>query len=1095
MEMYHEGIMKNGLNYRRLVELSPASIGVHREGKWIYINPAGVQFFGASRAEDILGKSIFNFIHPDDHDTIKKRIHKQSEKHPLSPMIEEKLLKLDGTVFNAEVAGMHIMYEGRPAAMILALDITDRKLVEKQTALQIRKMTALRQSLESLNRADSTDDVYRFAVRGAMKVLDCKRASILTFGPDGKVHFDAWHHLSESYRKAVDGHCPWQQHEINAEPICMPDIKKADLPEALRAVILNEGIHAAAFFPLVACDHLLGKYMTYFDGPHEFSEEEINFGKILAVDLVTALNRIDNIEKLHLSKQRLRKMIEVNPVPTIITRLSNGQLKYANHPALDMMGVSLKKAIGKRTPDYFVHSQERNLLMKELTATGNIQSREILLKKTDGEPFWALASLSLLTLDNEPSVMATIYDITERKQNELNLRIKQDQLQALLKASTKINSMLDNTSIGKVLVEAATRLVQARSGAFGMKENGCMVFREYFCGGQWHAIDYTFESGNGVPGHVMQTGKPYLSNDAQHDKHVIPEIRQALGFHQLVSVPITSSSGEVLGCFEIHDTLDEKLFDDGDIELLEGLAASAAIALENARLFSEREQTEKTITKLSQAVTHSGASIMLTDKDGIIEYVNPSFEKMTGYKAEDVIGHTPGILKSGKQNAAFYEDMWHTITHGNVWHSKVIDKKKGGEIFPAMLTIAPITNENGEITHLVGSHADISELENMEQQFHQAQKMEALGTLVGGIAHDFNNMLAGMTGNLYLAKQKLRNHPEAIRNLDNIEKLSRRAADMIQQLLAFARKGMVNMKETPLVPFVKETIKFLRASVPESIHLHQYICSDALTVRADATQIHQVLMNLVNNACDATQGVDEPRIFIRLKAFETDEAFMKGHAYFKPGRYAYLSVQDNGCGIPGTQIKTVFEPFFTTKAVGKGTGLGLSMVFGAIKTHHGFIDVESIEGEGTTFHIYIPLLSREEDGAAPADSAQKTAAGGHGELILLADDEDQVRETTASVLETLGYRVLQARDGLEALELFKAHRHGIALALLDVVMPHCNGPKLARSLRQINPDIKIIFATGYDKNLQADIVHETALSKPFHIEDLSQLIREQLDTN
>jgi len=251
---------------------------------------------------------------------------------------------------------------------------------------------------------------------------------------------------------------------------------------------------------------------------------------------------------------------------------------------------------------------------------------------------------------------------------------------------------------------------------------------------------------------------------------------------------------------------------------------------------------------------------------------------------------------------------------------------------------------------------DMEKIRTDQEKNIEARKMEALGTLVGGIAHDFNNMLAGMTGNLYLAKQKLRNNPEAVRNLDNIEKLSRRAADMIQQLLAFARKGMVNMKETPLAPFVKETIKFLRASVPENIHLHQYICNDALPVRADATQIHQVLMNLVNNACDATEGVDEPRIFIRLQAFETDDAFMKRHACFKPGRYAYLSVRDNGCGIPEARIKTVFEPFFTTKAVGKGTGLGLSMVFGAIKTHHGFVDVESIEGEGSTFHIYIPLL-------------------------------------------------------------------------------------------------------------------------------------------
>jgi len=279
--------------------------------------------------------------------------------------------------------------------------------------------------------------------------------------------------------------------------------------------------------------------------------------------------------------------------------------------------------------------------------------------------------------------------------------------------------------------------------------------------------------------------------------------------------------------------------------------------------------------------------------------------------------------------------------------------------------------------------------------------------------------------------------------------------------------------------------------VPESIHLHQYICGDALPVRADATQIHQVLMNLINNACDAIDNVDAPLITIRLAAFHTDDAFIKTHAYFKVGNYAHLSVQDNGCGIPEEQITNVFEPFFTTKAVGKGTGLGLSMVFGAIKTHHGFVDVESIEGEGSTFHIYIPLA--DEKVATSAQPREKVTAEGHGELILLADDEDQVRETTASVLETLGYRVLQARDGLEALELFNAHRHDIALALLDVVMPHCGGPKLAMNIRRINPDMKIIFATGYDKNSQADIAHETALSKPFHIEDLSQLIRKQLD--
>jgi len=506
---------------------------------------------------------------------------------------------------------------------------------------------------------------------------------------------------------------------------------------------------------------------------------------------------------------------------------------------------------------------------------------------------------------------------------------------------------------------------------------------------------------------------------------------------------------------------------------------------------TERKQAEEMVKKLSRAMEQAGESIVITDREGVIEHVNPAFTKFTGYSAEEAIGQTPRILKSGNQNASFYDTMWETITCGKVWHGKVIDRRKDGSFYPAMLTISPIFDASGDLTHFVGSQSDLTELESLAQQFHQAQKMEEIGTLVGGIAHDFNNMLAGITGNLYLAKQDAKQLPDVVKRLVRIEQISLRAADMIQQLLTFARKGMVSMKEIPFTPFIKETLKLQRTSVPENIAMHQYICTDFLQIRGDATQLHQILMNLVNNARDAVEGGDKPCISIRLEAFYPDDAFIETHADSTNKAYAHLSVEDNGCGIPEDQIEHLFEPFFTTKEQGKGTGLGLAMVFGAITTHQGFVEAESKKGKGSTFHIYIPLLEPKEITSASVQGKETTR--GHGEMILLADDEAHILETTREVLGALGYKVVTATNGREAVEIFEASSESIALCIFDIVMPVMNGDKAAQSIRRIAPHAKIIFSTGYDKNTLSRMEDETVLTKPFSIEKMSHMIRQHLN--
>jgi len=504
-------------------------------------------------------------------------------------------------------------------------------------------------------------------------------------------------------------------------------------------------------------------------------------------------------------------------------------------------------------------------------------------------------------------------------------------------------------------------------------------------------------------------------------------------------------------------------------------------------------EVEKHLLKLSTAIEHAGESMIITDRNGVIEYVNPAFTKLTGYSSDEVIGRKPSILNSGYQDSAFYASLWDTILGGNTWQGKIIDRKKDGGFYPTTLTISPIYDEDGvtsHFSHFVGIQSDLSRIEELESQFHQAQKMEAIGTLVGGIAHDFNNMLAGMTGNVFLARQRAQGMPLVQQNIANIEQLCYRAADMIQQLLTFARKSMVRMKAMPLSPFFKETLKLLRVSVPENIAMVQDICCDTLRITGDSTQLHQVLMNLITNACDALEGVDDPCICITLEAWHASEAFLESHADITNGPYAHLSVQDNGCGIPENQIEHLFEPFFTTKEVGKGTGLGLAMVYGAVKTHAGFVEVDSVAGEGSTFHIYLPLL--EPEVVAAASLQDDVLVYGHGETILLADDEQHIIDTGKDVLEVLGYQVITAVDGRQAVDRFEAHSEEIDLCIFDVVMPVMGGNQAAKSIRQRHPEAKIIFATGYDKHLLQDMENEEVLTKPFAIEEMSRLIKKQL---
>jgi PAS domain S-box-containing protein len=409
------------------------------------------------------------------------------------------------------------------------------------------------------------------------------------------------------------------------------------------------------------------------------------------------------------------------------------------------------------------------------------------------------------------------------------------------------------------------------------------------------------------------------------------------------------------------------------------------------------------------------------------------------------------------------------------------------------LTVSLVDAASPEPGYFIAVVEDITRRKQLESQLFQAQKMEAIGQLAGGVAHDFNNILTGIIGFGTLMDLAMDKKDPQRQNLNHILAGAERAANLTKSLLAFSRKQISNPLPVDLNEIITKIGKFIQPIIGEDIDLKITVSTDVLTVYADAGQIEQVLLNLATNARDAmtTGGL----LTLETEPVLLDTDFMKAHGYGEPGEYARISVSDSGCGMDEPTLKRVFEPFFTTKGVGRGTGLGLSMVYGIIKQHNGFINVYSEPGLGTKFTIYLPLIK----------SAIMEVAGGEEELlekrtatILVADDDPAVRELSEKVLNMIGVTVITAVDGNDAVEKFLENKDTIDLVVLDMIMSKMNGKEVYEKVKEIRPEIKAVFISGY----AADFMNNRGMideklefvEKPFNPRMLLKKIREVLDS-
>jgi len=737
-------------------------------------------------------------------------------------------------------------------------------------------------------------------------------------------------------------------------------------------------------------------------------------------------------EALRESEARFQLLAEVSPVGIFQTD-PQGATTYVNRRWTEISGLPAERALGDGWLQA-VHPEDLEHLAKgweEASRTGHSSKADYRFLRPDGTVVWVIGQ-SIAVKDGSDRILGfvgTITDITDRVRMEEALRESEERYRGLFEQSPI--GIYRTTPEGSVLLA-----------------NPALISMLGFA-----SFDELQKRNLEVAGFGEQSPRTEF-------KELLARYGDVRGFESRWA----RKDGTILVA---RETAHAVRGEGGRILYYEG-------AVEDV---TERSQAEEARRRLATAVAQAAEAVVVTDPEGTIQYVNPAFERITGYAQDEVLGQNPRILHSGKQDAAFYRDLWATLLDRRVWSGHLINRRKDGSLYQEEATISPVVDEDDTIVNFVGVKRDVTAEEALKQQLTQAQKMEAVGRLAGGIAHDFNNVLQAVLSQIAILGLRLRGVAGTNRPIEELNQLVRRGASLTRQLLLFSRREAAAREPVDLNDIVRGATTLVRRVVRENVSIVTELADTTLPVLADRGQCDQVIMNLVVNASDAMPGGGT----IRLSTGSDDDSI-------------WLSVADTGCGIPDPVREHLSEPFFTTKPVGKGTGLGLSVVHGIAVAHGGHVSVVSQEGNGATFTLSLPRLV-DQPLLAQGRTQQAAPIPGRGERLLLVEDEDGAREGLLESLGSLGYAVTAAASGEEAAALPDAPPY--ALLLTDLVLPGIPGPDLANDLRARWPRLKVVVMSGYTEDaalrtLGPEISAEF-LQKPFDIVALSRTIRRALD--
>lgn len=822
-----------------------------------------------------------------------------------------------------------------------------------------------------------------------------------------------------------------------------PLIPKAlALPSPAQLEAANVALHGEARERTRAQEALRAAYDEMEERVRERTRELTSTTEALQTE-ITEHERTEHA--LRESEYKYRVLVnEINDGLFVVD--AQGVITFANRALAKIHGLeSPEQLVGRNLFEFIApialhHVKE---VFAEAVETGiAAEVVETHIVRPDGEgAFIEVKSVPILKDGRVAGFRGILRDVTERKRSELALRETYDRLEAVIDASAAGITILNRGGNVKLWSRAAERM-------FGWRKE-----------------------------EVLDRQMPTVPSDRREEYRGLRE--RAMAGESIIGVEVVRRKKDG-SPIDISLSTAPLRDENGSITGVVGIMVD----------ITERKRAEGQIRLQAAALETAANSIIIADRGGTIEWVNPAFTRMTGYTAEEAIGRTPRLLRSGQHDQAFYRHLWETVLSGQVWHGETINRRKDGSLYTEEQTITPVPDERGNIAHFIAIKLDITGHRRLEDQLRQAQKLEAIGLLVGGIAHDFNNLLNGIIGFSELASMELPEGSKGASHLSRVPRLGRQAAGLINQLLAFARKAPLERQPLDLNPLLKESGKLLQRTFPETITIQVEPAFEPLVTNADLGGVQQIILNLATNARDAMPHGGA--LTIRLVPVTLREASLDDRPHRRPGTFACLTVSDTGTGIPAAIRDRIFDPFFTTKEPGHGTGLGLASVHGIVHQHEGWLEVETAEGQGSAFHVFLPIVP------IPADATPSSKeAIPHGrETLLFVEDNPISLEMGEILLSGLGYTVLTAVDGVEALTVFRT-RLDIGLVLTDAIMPRMGAVDLIPALRALKPDLKVLVSSGYAPDEIRRTLDHLGVSgyirKPFSQAELATAIRATID--
>jgi two-component system, cell cycle sensor histidine kinase and response regulator CckA len=751
-----------------------------------------------------------------------------------------------------------------------------------------------------------------------------------------------------------------------------------------------------------------------------------------------------------------------------------------------LFGYSPEEALGRAVDELIVPPEGMAVSnsMAEALAKGQKVSLETRRRRKDG----SLVDVSILGTPvsvggGQVALFAIYRDISQRKRAEAISS-------ALYRIAEKASSAEDLDQFYVAIHKIVGELMYAQNFYIALYDaNSQSLSFPYFADEQ-EATPAPRKLGRGLTEYVLRSGEPLLATPERFEELVQRGDADSIGAPSVdwLGVPLKVANN-TLGVVAVQSYRPDLRFGDKDKEILTFVSHQLASAIDHKRHEEALRRSESRYRSLVESAVYG---ICRTTLDGKFLDVNPALVSMLGYeRPEQVL-----VLDPRKEVFVYPEEQVRLAREcgrrGRLDNFEIKWKRKDGSAITVRLSGRAVTapGEPQEILELIAE--DVSEKRVLEDQFRQAQKMEAVGRLAGGVAHDFNNLLLVISGYTEVLLEKLENGSALHNKAAAIQQAADRATTLTRQLLAFSRKQLLELKVVDVNTIVADMERLLSPLIGENIQLTTRLGAGLGRTRADAGQLEQVIMNLVVNAKDAMPAGG--KITILTANTELDDTYRREHAYIQPGPYVMLSVSDTGCGMDKETLSRIFEPFFTTKEKGKGTGLGLSTVYGIVKQSAGYVFAQSEPGQGTTFRIYLP---RVEDAAEIANIVKSADTATRGtETVLLVEDEESVRQLVKETLESRGYKVIEAENGEAALEIASNCKEPIQLMITDVVMPGISGRELAQQLAKSHPSTKVLFLSGYSEDAVANqgaLEPEGAfLQKPFTLQSLARKVREVL---